>query len=123
MSNNNLRALRKRAGYDSVSAFAAALGRPLSTVTSHENGNRDITERYLKIYSEFLNVSPETILRRDTLIVHDKLLDVISAFCAVQKRHPDKLTTEFISNALYEIERNNVEANEMELFIESCLLI
>lgn len=122
MKNNNLRALRKRAGYHSASAFATALGKPLSTVTSHENGSRTINDDYLKIYSDFLNVSSDVIVKRDTLIVHDRFLDVVYYFCAVQRRNNNKFSKEFISDVIYKIERNNINNFEIELFVESCLI-
>ncbi|WP_104038278.1 helix-turn-helix domain-containing protein [Vibrio jasicida] len=123
MKENNLRALRERAGYKTASDFAKAVGMPISSVTSHENGNRKITETSLQIYSEFLNVLPESILKRDALVVHDRILNVISAFCTVQKRNRYLISKDDITKIMYEIERNNIKDIELELFIESCLII
>ncbi|NOI26696.1 helix-turn-helix domain-containing protein [Vibrio mediterranei] len=123
MKSNNLRALRKSAGYESAAEFASALNCPLSTVISHENGNRDISERYLKIYSEFLNVSKTTILKKDALIVQDRLVDVIYSICKIQQRHRKEFSKDFIFNLLYQIEKYDVNGDELDLFIESYMII
>lgn len=120
---NKLRELRKRAGFSSAAAFSSAIGRPSSTVTSHENGSRRISKEDLDLYCKFLSVQPEDIIGDSANHVDvDVVARYVLAFCAVQKRSGKRLDLNKIKQIIKEI--NGVcfiDNIEMELIIESML--
>lgn len=55
--SNRLRVAREKAGYDSAAAAAIALGKKVSTYTSHENGTRGFKETTGRVYADAFGVS------------------------------------------------------------------
>ncbi|ENN91112.1 LexA family transcriptional regulator [Bartonella bovis] len=63
LPKDRLKMARKRAGYPTPSKAARALSiLNVNTLTSHENGNRDISRKMAKRYGEVFNVDPGWIL-------------------------------------------------------------
>lgn len=57
-----LRQARERAGYASASDAARALGMPVSTYASHENGQNGLTPKSAERYARAFRVNPEWLL-------------------------------------------------------------
>ena len=123
MINNNLRKIRKSKGINSATKLAEMARKPVSTVTSHENGSRNISDKDLEIYCALLNVTKEEITNTKINITPEvnnrEMQIIISAFCKVQKRTKFNISQESIEKV---IERIRIEKNlnqyEIELLIE-----
>ncbi|MGL4752312.1 helix-turn-helix domain-containing protein [Aeromonas salmonicida] len=120
---NRLRELRVAAGFRSAVAFADAVGRPSSTVTSHENGARKISKEDLELYCRYLNVKPEDIIRKvDNHFDLELVASYISAFCSVQKRKEKRIDGNMAKKVLPMMSSVQfTDEVEMELFIEGVL--
>lgn len=57
-----LREAREKAGYDSASDAASAMGVPYATYAQHENGNRSYPAERAKRYARFFKTTPEWLL-------------------------------------------------------------
>lgn len=128
ISGNNLREIRKSKGYKSARELAEALGKPISTITSHENGQRTINDEYIDLYCSFFNVSRKRLLgEEDTHLNPVILKKIIKGFCLAQesqtKKRYDCIDDQVIDYVMKNIE-SLPELNEdyIQTMIESVII-